>query len=54
MLIVELIFSVDFFLLTGEKSSKYKIYGEKFVENNKNICEIIIDDKEKELCSFLQ
>ena len=30
----------------GEKSSKYKLFGEKFVERNKNFCKIIIKGKD--------
>ena len=36
-----------------ESSSNDKLFGEKFVENNKNLCKIIIGDKEYELKSFL-
>ena len=32
---------------------KLKIFGDKFVENNKNFCKIIINDKEYELTSTL-
>jgi len=35
----------------GEKVSSDKLFGEKFVENNKGICHIIIDGKESELIS---
>ena len=37
----------------GEKSSIYKLFGEEFVENNKNKCKIIINEKEYKLCSYL-
>ena len=37
---------------TKEKLSKNKLFGERFVENNKNKCKIIINGKEKELCTF--
>ena len=36
----------------NEKISKNKIFGEKFVENNKNKCKMIINEKEEELCSY--
>ena len=38
----------------GETISKKKLFGERFVKNNKNICKIIINGKEKELCSYLK
>ena len=38
--------------LLGEEISKNKLFGEKFVRNNKNNCKIIINGKEKELVSF--
>ena len=37
----------------GEKMSKNKIFGEKFVENNKNKCKILISNKEYKLCSYV-
>ena len=37
----------------GEKMSKNKIFGEKFVKNNKNKCKIFINNKEYELCSYI-
>ena len=40
--------------LLKETISREKLFGERFVENNKNICKIIINDKEEELCSYLQ
>ena len=43
----------SFELLIDEKSSPFKIFGEKFVENNKNICKVEINNKETELCSFI-
>jgi hypothetical protein len=43
----------SFELLIDEKSSPFKIFGEKFVENNKNICKIEISNKETELYSFI-
>ena len=33
--------------------SKDKLFGEKFVELNKNICKIIINEKEVELSSYI-
>ena len=33
-----------------ENKEYIKIFGHKFVENNKNICEMIIDNKEYEIC----
>ena len=38
--------------LLGEEITKNKLFGEKFVRNNKNNCKIIINGKEKELVSF--
>ena len=37
----------------GETLSKDKLFGEKFVELNKNLCKIIINGKEFELSSYL-
>lgn len=36
----------------GETISENKIFGETFVKNNKNRCKIIINGKEKKLCSY--
>ena len=36
----------------GEEMSKNKLFGERFVKNNKNNCKIVINGKEKELVSF--
>ena len=36
----------------GEEISKNKLFGEKFINNNKKYCKIIINGEEKELCSF--
>ena len=36
----------------GETISEDKLFGEKFVEMNKDICHIIIDGKENELISY--
>ena len=36
----------------GEEMSKNKLFGERFVRNNKNNCKIVINGKEKELVSF--
>ena len=38
----------------GEKESIDKLFGEEFVENNKDICKMIINEKEYELSSFFQ
>jgi hypothetical protein len=35
----------------GEDLSKNRIFGEKFVERNKNFCQIIINGKKSKLCS---
>ena len=43
---------INFIKKINEKISKDKIFGEKFVENNKNKCKMIINGKEEELCSF--
>ena len=42
------------FKLKGETINKYKIFGEIFVQNNKDKCKIIIADEKKELCSYLE
>ena len=36
-----------------ETISKKKLFGERFVKNNKNICTIIINGKEEELRSYI-
>ena len=36
----------------GEEMSKNKLFGERFVRNNKNNCKIVLNGKEKELVSF--
>ena len=38
----------------GEKECIDKLFGEKFVENNKGICKMIINENEYELSSFFQ
>ena len=38
--------------ITGEEICREKIFGEKFVNNNRNICKMKINGKEKELCAF--
>ena len=43
---------INFKKKINEKISKNKIFGEKFVENNKQKCKIIINGKEEELCSY--
>ena len=35
--------------INKENKENIKIFGEKFVENNRNICKIIIDNKEYEI-----
>ena len=37
-----------------EKKSMIKLFGENFVENNKNECKITINGEERELCSFYE
>ena len=37
----------------GETISREKLFGEKFIENNKNKCKIILNGKEEEICSYL-
>ena len=37
----------------GETLSENKIFGEHFVEKNKGVCKLIINGKERELCSYL-
>ena len=36
----------------GEKFSKNKLFGEEFIQNNKNKCKLIINGKEEEFTSF--
>ena len=36
-----------------ETISREKLFGEIFVENNKNKCKIVINGKEEEICSYL-
>ena len=36
-----------------EKDKKLRLFGEKFVENNKNNCTIIIDGKNQQLLEFI-
>ena len=43
----------NFFNSYNGNLSPNKIFGEKFVENNKTICKIIIQEKEYDLCSVL-
>ena len=33
---------------------EYKIFGENFVQTNKDICKIIVNNEKKELCSYLE
>ena len=35
-----------------DENKNIRIFGDEFVNNNKNICKIIINKKEEELCSF--
>ena len=37
----------------GETISREKLFGERFVKNNKNKCKMIINGKEEEICSYL-
>ena len=39
------------YLINDEK--KIKLFGSKFIENNKKRCKIIINDEEKEICQYL-
>ena len=36
-----------------EGQSRIKLFGENFIENNKNNCKIIIENKEKDLIEYL-
>ena len=36
-----------------EQENKIKLFGKQFIENNKNNCKIIIDNKEQEIVEFL-
>ena len=44
---------IDIIYKINNPKEKLKLLGEKFVENNKNVCEMIINDYEYELCSFI-
>ena len=35
------------------ESKKIRIFGEDFIKNNKNKCKLLIDNKEKELCHYI-
>ena len=35
----------------GETISREKLFGERFVKNNKNKCKMIINGKKEEICS---
>ena len=37
----------------GESISREKLFGERFVKNNKNKCKMIINGKNVEICSYL-
>ena len=37
-----------------EDKYEIKLFGEKFIENNKNNCKIIIDNKEQDLIEYLK
>ena len=37
----------------GESISRKKLFGERFVKNNKNKCKIIINGKKEEICCYL-
>ena len=36
-----------------DNQNDYRLFGDNFVENNKNNCKILIDNKEYELCCFI-
>ena len=40
----------------NQEEDKYeiKLFGEKFIENNKNNCKIIVDNKEQDLIEYLK
>ena len=40
----------------SEDEDKYeiKLFGEKFIENNKNNCKIIIENKEQDLIKYIE
>ena len=38
----------------GETISREKLFGERFVKNNKNKCKMIINGKTEEICSYLK
>ena len=37
----------------GETISREKLFGERFVKNNKNKCKMIINGKKEDICSYL-
>ena len=37
----------------GESISREKLFGERFVKNNKNKCKMIINGKKEEICCYL-
>lgn len=39
------------YLINNKKN--IKIFGANFIENNKNLCKIIINNEEKELCEYI-
>ena len=38
----------------GESISREKLFGERFVENNKNKCKMIINGKKEEICCYFK
>ena len=37
----------------GETISREKLFGERFIKNNKNKCKMIINGKKEKICSYL-
>ena len=44
---------IEYKINENKKSEKIKLFGEKFVENNKNISKIIIDETERNMESYI-
>ena len=50
----DFIFNLKFKITSKETFSENKLFGEKFVRNNENICTMIINGKEYKLSSYLE
>ena len=38
----------------GETISRKKLFGEKFVINNKQICKMLINNEKRDICSYIE